>query len=135
MQIIYGTTEFVLNKKSAAAIGKFDGIHLGHQKLLHCILEQKEQGLQAVVFTFDPPPSALFGSGQEKELMTREEKRAAFEKMGVDVLVEFPLTPQTAAISPEDFIIHTLVEKMRTVYLEDGTDLYLCNRGAVIMRR
>lgn len=130
MRIIHGTTEFEIEGKSAAAIGKFDGIHLGHQKLLRCILEQREQGLKAVVFTFDPLPAALFGFAQDKELMTREEKRAAFERMGVDVLVEFPLNLETAAIAPEDFIVKTLVKKMHTVYLAAGTDVSFGDKGA-----
>ena len=111
MQIIQGTTEIKMDGKSAVSIGKFDGIHLGHQKLLQCILKQKEQGLKAVVFTFDPPPSALFGMADTKELMTKEEKRTAFETMGIDVLIEFPLTKETAEISPESFIIDILDRK------------------------
>ncbi len=130
MQVIHGTTEFGIEGKCAAAIGKFDGIHLGHQKLLRHILEQKERGWKAAVFTFDPPPAVLFGTAQDKELMTREEKRTAFGKMGVDVLVEFPLSYETAAILPEDFIQEILVEKMHTAYLAAGTDVTFGRRGA-----
>lgn len=53
MKIIADTTDFALPQKSAVAIGKFDGIHLGHQKLLSQLILQKEQGLLATVFTFD----------------------------------------------------------------------------------
>ncbi len=130
MQVIQKTAEFKIEGPLAAAIGKFDGIHLGHQKLLRCVLEQKEYGKKAAVFTFDPPPSALFGTGMEKELMTREEKRAAFEKMGIDILVEFPLTYETAAISPEDFITDILVKRMHTAYLAAGTDVTFGDKGA-----
>ena len=56
MEIISNTTEFQLNKDTAVAIGKFDGIHIGHKRLLQEILARKEQGLEACVFTFDPPP-------------------------------------------------------------------------------
>ena len=48
MRIIHNTTDFAIEEKSAVAVGKFDGIHLGHQKLLRCILEQKEQGLSLI---------------------------------------------------------------------------------------
>ena len=145
MRVICGTTELGLDGPekngnnngnrngfpgSAVAFGKFDGIHLGHQKLLQCILEQKKQGLLAVVFTFDPPPSALFGNGAEKELMTAAEKRLALDKMGVDVLVEFPLTPETAATAPEDFIKGFLQEKLHTAYLAAGADVSFGSRGA-----
>lgn len=130
MQIIHGTTDFTLEEKSAVAIGKFDGIHQGHQKLLNCILEQKEQGLKAVVFTFDPPPAVLFGNASGKELMTRDEKRTAFSAMGIDVLIEFPLTYKTAAMEPQDFIEEILVSRMRAAYIAAGTDVSFGAKGA-----
>lgn len=129
MQIIQNTTKFEIDGKCAAAIGKFDGIHLGHQKLLKYILEQKEEGQKAVIFTFDPPPSVLFGNVEEKELMTKEEKREAFEKMGIDVLIEFPLSRQTAAIAPEDFIADILVRQIHAKYIAAGTDVTFGNKG------
>ncbi len=57
--------------------------------------------------------------------MTKEEKRRCFEEMGVDVLIEFPLDAQTAAIPPEDFVREILCGKMHTRYLAAGTDLPL----------
>lgn len=130
MQIIHGTTEFEIEGRNAVAIGKFDGIHLGHQKLLHFILEQKEIGRKAVVFTFDPPPAQLFGRAGSRELMTREEKRAAFEQMGIDILIEFPLTLETAAILPQDFIEDILVKRIHAVYIAAGTDVSFGAGGA-----
>ena len=61
MQIISGTTQFKIPDGTAVAIGKFDGLHLGHRKLLDMILRQKEDGLKAAVFTFDPSPEVFFG--------------------------------------------------------------------------
>lgn len=130
MQIIHSTTDFWIEEKSAVAVGKFDGIHLGHQKLLRCILEQKKQGLKSVVFTFDPPPAALFGMSSGKELMTREEKRAAFLEMGIDILIEFPLTYETAAMDPQDFIEEVLVRRMRSAYIAAGADVSFGAKGA-----
>lgn len=130
MQIIQGTADFVLEGKNAVAIGKFDGIHQGHQKLLRCILEQKEAGYKALVFTFNPPPSVLFGTASGKELMTREEKRAAFSKMGIDILIEFPLNHNTAAIEPQDFIESVLAYRMKAAYIAAGTDVSFGAKGA-----
>lgn len=130
MQIIREMTKFEIEGSSAAAIGKFDGIHLGHQKLLECILNQKKNGLKAVVFTFDPPPAVLFGGKQGRELMTAEEKRSAFEKMGIDVLIEFPLTLESAAMSPEDFVKEILVKSLHAAYIAAGTDVSFGAGGA-----
>lgn len=123
LEIIAGTSDFYLEKETAAAIGKFDGIHIGHRKLLEEILARKKDGLAACVFTFDPAPAVLFGSSDGKELTTREEKRLLFERMGVDILIEFPLTRQTAAMMPENFVRQVLSEQMRVRFLAAGSDL------------
>ncbi len=128
MYLIENTTEFRLESASAVAIGKFDGIHLGHQKLIHKIIQQKAEGRLATVFTFDGSASAFFG-GEEKELTTRREKREIFEQMGVDVLIEFPLNRDTAATEPEDFVERYLAEQMRTAYICAGSDLSFGRRG------
>ena len=129
MHIIENTTEFQLDRPGAVAIGKFDGIHLGHQKLIQKIIEQKAKGYLATVFTFDTSAAAFFG-GEEKELTTREEKRIVFEKMGVDVLIEFPLNRETAATVPVEFVQRYLVSQMQAAYICAGTDLSFGRRGA-----
>ncbi len=130
MQIIQGTTDFMLPQQSVVAIGKFDGIHLGHQKLFAKVLEQKEKGLLAVAFSFDPPPRAFFGGEDVQELMTREEKRTAFVQMGIDVLIEFPLNKETAATEPERFVEEYIVGKLRASVIAAGTDLSFGSKGA-----
>lgn len=130
MEIIVGTTQFYLEKETAVAIGKFDGVHIGHRRLLEEILEQKKNGLAACVFTFDPPPSVLFGNSDGKELTTKEEKRIFFEHMGVDILIEFPLTYETAAISPTDFAREILAKQMNASFIAAGTDLSFGAKGA-----
>lgn len=129
MQIIEQTTAFGLPGRSAVALGKFDGVHLGHRELIHKIMEQKRRGLLATVFTFDMSAAAFFG-GEEKELTTREEKRRIFRQMGVDVLIEFPLNPETAATEPEEFVRRYLAEQMQAAYLCAGPDLSFGKKGA-----
>lgn len=123
MQIICDTTEFHMKDRSAVAIGKFDGVHRGHERLISCILEKKKLGMKAVVFTFHPSAAVYFGQTSGGELTTREEKRNCFEKLGVDILIEFPLNKETAAIFPEDFVREILVKKMNTGYVAAGRDL------------
>ena len=130
MQIIAGTTQFHIEHETAVAIGKFDGIHVGHRRLLQEILDQKQHGRSACVFTFDPPPSRFFGKNAEKELTTREEKRRLFEELGVDILVEFPLNGETAATSPEDFVTEILHNRLHAAFVAAGVDLSFGAKGA-----
>ena len=129
MQTIRGTTQFKIEEGTAVAIGKFDGLHLGHRKLLQEILKQKEDGLKAAVFTFDPSPEIFFGMNPSRELSTNEEKRKLFEEIGIDILVEFPFNKETAATSPEDFVIDILVKRMNAKYVAAGTDLSFGAKG------
>jgi len=130
MQIIHGTTDFQLNTDTAVAMGKFDGIHVGHRKLLESVLEMKNSGLKACIFTFDPAPSVLFGLSDGRELSTKEEKRIAFEQMGIDILVEFPMTLETAAIPAEQFVREYLYGKLCARYIAAGEDVSFGSRGA-----
>lgn len=75
------------------------------------------------MFTFDPPPSVFFGNKEEKELTTREEKRRLFELLGIDILVEFPLNKETAAILPQVFVTDILCNRMNASFVAAGTDL------------
>lgn len=129
MRIISGTTEFELDQPGAVAIGKFDGLHLGHKRLLQEVICEKERGLQAVVFTFDPSPAAFFSGRRLRGLTTRDEKRRLFRQMGIDVLVEFPLNKETAATSPERFVSEILSKRLKTRLVAAGTDLSFGDRG------
>ncbi len=128
MEIIADTSEFYIERESAVAIGKFDGVHLGHRRLLDEVLQAKKRGLAACVFTFDPAPSVLFG-GDAHVLTTNEEKHRVFERMGVDFLVEFPMTLETAAIPPSTFIVDYLVGQLNTKFIVAGTDISFGRRG------
>lgn len=129
MEIISNTTDFYLEKETAVAIGKFDGVHTGHRRLLEEILSCRRKGMAACVFTFEPAPAVLFGQSDGRELTTREEKRLLFERMNVDILIEFPLTLETAAMSPKTFVTEILAKQMNTRFIAAGNDLSFGARG------
>ena len=130
MEINTNTVDFYLEKETAVAIGKFDGVHIGHRRLLEEIQECKKKGLASCVFTFEPAPAIFFGFSDGRLLTTKEEKRLLFERMGVDILVEFPLNKKTAAMSPAAFATEVLARQMNTRFLVAGTDLSFGAGGA-----
>lgn len=122
MEYIKGTTEFSIEEPSVVAIGKFDGLHVGHQKLLDSVCDKKKNGVKAVVFTFDVPPKAkLTGKGMDT-LVTNEERVKMLGEKGIDYLVECPFVPEIASMEPERFIEEVLVGRLKAKYIVAGTD-------------
>lgn len=129
VKVVKGTTDFQIEEKTAIAIGKFDGIHKGHKVLLQKVLEKKKRGLKAAVFTFEPSPEAFFKKKHLKELSTKEEKRAVFERLGVDYLVEYPFHEETAAVEPKTYVEEFLLHKMNGSYIVAGEDVSFGKNG------
>ncbi len=130
MKIITDLRNCELHMETAVAIGKFDGLHRGHRRLLQEILDKKVTGLKACVFTFDPSPAVFFGLADGKELMTKEEKRRALRDMGVDVLVEYPMNAENAAVTPYDFVKKLLADALNVKFIAAGTDVSFGAKGA-----
>ncbi|WP_026655177.1 bifunctional riboflavin kinase/FAD synthetase [Butyrivibrio sp. AE3003] len=129
MKIITELDKLNIREKTAVAIGKFDGIHVGHKELLSRILEKKKDGLKATVFTFDPSPEEFFVGHSVPQLFTREEKLKAFQELGVDILVMFPLNDATAATDPEEFVRRILVDELNAGFIAAGSDVSFGNKG------
>ncbi|MBQ9984493.1 MAG: bifunctional riboflavin kinase/FAD synthetase [Lachnospiraceae bacterium] len=107
---------------TAVALGKFDGIHVGHQMLIDGLLEEKKQGRIALVFTFGESPLAVLSGGSRKNIYTPEEKALYFEELGVDVLLEYPFTKEFASIYPEQFVEECLVKQLGVSSVYIGED-------------
>lgn len=107
--------------KAAIAIGKFEGLHIGHQKLIKKITEKQRAGFMPVAFTFDKSPRTYFGQG-EGLLFTREERRTLFEKWGIGCLVECIFNQQMASMEAEEFVEEILCKKLHAAYLVVGPD-------------
>lgn len=130
MKIIQNTTEFHIAEAAAVAIGKFDGFHRGHRRLLDQLKRQREKGLAAVVFTFVPSPAAFFSGEPVRELTTSAEKRRIFAEAGVDYLIEYPFYRETADMDPEIYIREVLVERINARCIVAGDDVSYGRRGA-----
>jgi riboflavin kinase/FMN adenylyltransferase len=89
MQILSNLFEIKLSKSTIATIGTFDGIHIGHQKILNSLARfAKENSLKQVVITFDPHPRKIINKKNSIELInTIEEKKEKLKTLGIDYLI------------------------------------------------
>ncbi len=97
--------KFHIDVPSAITLGKFDGLHRGHMLLADRLIAECERRRWAsAAFTFDIPPKNLVEDAGLKQLLTREEKAAAFSAKGLDYLFECPFTEEIRSMQPEAFI-------------------------------
>ena len=123
MDCFIGRTDFRIEEPTVVTIGKFDGRHKGHQKLLGRMLELKRQkGYRAAVFTFDTAPMAKLSGTDQKVITTNQERRNNMAKMGIDYLVEYPFTRDVVHLSAEAFVREILIGKMNARAMVVGTD-------------
>ena len=105
--------------------GTFDGVHIGHQKILNGISEQaKDCGGKSVVLTFWPHPRFIINPNEKglKLLSTFEEKSKLIEESNIDYLVKLAFTKEFSKLSSEQFIRQILIEKIGTQKLVIGYD-------------
>ncbi|MBR6528221.1 MAG: riboflavin biosynthesis protein RibF, partial [Lachnospiraceae bacterium] len=122
MEFFRNTTEISAGGDSAITLGKFDGLHRGHQVLTQELFAAGHEGLKTVVFTFGTHPRAQVEGKAEELLMTGDEKREHLEAQGLDVLVEYPFNDETCRITAEDFVRKVLVEQLQAKKIIVGTD-------------
>jgi riboflavin kinase/FMN adenylyltransferase len=123
MQVIAGTRAFSIEEPTSVTIGKFDGRHKGHQKLLREMMELKQKyGYKIAVFTFDMAPAGVVSGKKQTVITTNQERRNNMEKMGVDYLVEYPFNTEVAHMTAEEFVAQILVGQMHARAIVAGTD-------------
>lgn len=113
MEYLKAEGGFPTLSQSAVTLGKFDGIHRGHQKLVECVEKQKERGLLTVLLAFDLPG---------KMILARQERARLLEKMGIDVLLECPLTEEFKQMEPEAFAKDVLAGALHASCVVVGED-------------
>jgi riboflavin kinase/FMN adenylyltransferase len=113
--------QFHMDRPTALTIGKFDGLHRGHQKLVGELMERKKQGLKTLVFTFDMPPATLTRGAECGVLTTNRERAGLLAEAGVDVLLQCPLTPEIMGMEPENFV-EWIVRDLKVRSILVGTD-------------
>lgn len=106
-------------------IGTFDGVHLGHRKIIARLHDlAKTINGESVIFTFDPHPRKIVAPGETtlRLLTTLEEKIVLFEQSGIDHLIIYPFTTEFSKLTYEEFVEQVLVGQIHTKFLVVGYD-------------
>ena len=112
------------DRGAAAAIGNFDGVHLGHQAVIDIARAQaKMQNVPLGVMTFEPHPRSYFSNDPKPfRLMNAEAKASRMEKLGVDKLYEVPFNEALAELTPETFAKEIISERLGLIHVIVGQD-------------
>jgi riboflavin kinase/FMN adenylyltransferase len=119
--ITYRTLEEITEiEPTAVAVGNFDGVHLGHQKLIGKTVEfAREHGLKSAVFTFSNHPRNLIKTASPvKNILYQHEKAEIIASLGVDYMIDIPFTKEIMEMDPVAFVQNLLLEKanMKAVF-------------------
>lgn len=124
MEIIHSISNFSSVESTFVTIGTFDGIHIGHQKILKDLISSaKEQNRKSVLLTFFPHPRMVLQQNVSIELLnTIDEKSQLLEEMGLDYLIIHPFSKEFSRLTALDFVRDVLVNQLNTSKLIIGYD-------------
>jgi riboflavin kinase / FMN adenylyltransferase len=106
VEVVYALDPGLSARPAVLTMGKFDGLHRGHQQLIATTVERaRGLGMAAAVLTWEPHPSAVLRPGQPLQLLTSlEEKIELIAALGPDLLIVAPFTAETKATSAEAYM-------------------------------
>lgn len=124
MKIFNSIQAFHSNKKTIVTIGTFDGVHVGHKKILERITHSAETlHCESLVLTFFPHPRMVLHENSEmKQLNTIDEKSSLLEMAGIDNLIIHPFDKDFSRLTAEDFVKQVLIEKFNLKKIIIGHD-------------
>lgn len=124
MELITDICKYTEKRPSAVTLGKFDGMHIGHNLLFEKILAQKADCCP-VIFTFQnlPLKDNVYQS-RTRQLLTNEEKLEMAGEKGFSYMISCPFTKELAQMEAEDFVKEILVKQLHVKYLAVGEDFH-----------
>lgn len=113
MEILYGP-DFKISEDTVVTIGKFDGVHCGHKKVLEEVVKEASKSkLKSVVYTFLKNPKLFLHQAEFTPLMTNEEKASVIGEFLIDYLIYEDFNQFFSEMNPEEFVKEVLIEKLR----------------------
>jgi riboflavin kinase/FMN adenylyltransferase len=125
MEVVRSVEALPLDARSSVVtVGFFDGVHRGHQAVIHrTVDEAADRGMPSVAITFDRHPREVFAPGTEPKLLTTLERKAALiEELGIDTLVFLEFTEAVSKWSPEEFVDRMLTNRLRAEHVVIGSN-------------
>lgn len=124
MEVIHSISNYQPKRPSILTIGTFDGVHIGHQKIIRDLVSKaKEEDLCALVLTFFPHPRMVLQKDtQLKMIDTLEEKRQLLESLGVEILIVQPFTLEFSRLTAIEYTRDILVNGLNISKLIIGYD-------------
>ena len=124
MEIVHSIFDFNPTQQTFVTIGTFDGVHIGHQKIIEkLVLQAKQENKKSVLLTFFPHPRmVLQKEASIKLLNTIEERSELLSKTGLDYLIIHPFSIEFSRLKALDFVRDMLVNKLNTCKLIIGYD-------------
>lgn len=124
MNIFHSINDFKSTKKTILTLGTFDGVHIGHKKILERVTQNTENGkYESLVLTFFPHPRmVLHGQSEVKLLNTIDEKIDLLEKSGIQNLVIHPFDETFSKLTAEEFVKTVLVNQFQIQKIIIGHD-------------
>lgn len=118
------TADIQLNKPTAVTIGTFDGVHIGHQKIIKRLVNSaKKHGLEATILTFFPHPRMILQQDIGLKLInTIDERTAILKQSGIDNLIVYPFTRAFSRLRAEEYTKEILKEKLNANRVIIGYD-------------
>jgi riboflavin kinase/FMN adenylyltransferase len=119
-------------KRAAVSVGTFDGLHVGHQKILQSVRERaRATGQRAAVVTFDPHPMRVLHPDRAPQMIqTLSQRLAGFEQLGLDAALVLRFDRALSLVSPEEFIERILMNGLRVGDILVGANFRFGHRGA-----
>ena len=123
MRYTTGTCEFSSDTPCVITLGKFDGLHRGHKKLLERVVDiAGERKLTSVMFTFEVSPYTLTRDNRHRVLLTNAERCQMLEQTDLDWLIECPFDEHMMHMEAEEFVREILVKRLKAACLVIGPD-------------